>query len=325
MDQSNPSPATTPVERPCVLMTGAYPAWDMQPLEAAYRLTKLWEADDRDAAIAAVAPSIRAIATRGELGASRALMASLPNLEIVSIYGVGTDAVDLACARERGIRVTNTPDVLTGDVADIAIGLTLAMLRRIPAGDAHVRSGAWAKANMALVTRLYGKKLGIVGFGRIGTTVARRASGFDVDIGYFDIAPRADSPHRFFSSLTELAEWSDVLIVTVAGGAGTQRLIGADVIAALGPDSYLINVSRGSTVDEPALIAALEAKAIAGAALDVFWNEPNIDPRWLTLDNVLLQPHHASGTVETRQAMGKLVRDNLAAHFAGKALITPVV
>jgi D-3-phosphoglycerate dehydrogenase len=325
MVQDTAGSAATAAERPSVLMMGPYPAWDMEPLEASYRLTKLWEATDREATIAAVAPDVRGIATRGELGASRDLMRRLPKLEVVSIYGVGTDAVDLDYARERGIRVTNTPDVLTGDVADIAIGLTLGLLRQIPQGDAYVRSGAWPKANMALVSRFYGKKVGIVGFGRIGTTVAKRASGFDVEIGYFDVAARADSPHRFFSSLTDLAAWSDVLIATVAGGAGTQRLIGAEVFAALGPKGYFVNVSRGSTVDEPALLAALAARAIAGAALDVFWNEPNIDARFLTLDNVLLQPHHASGTIETRQAMGALVRDNLAAHFAGKPLITPVV
>ena len=185
--------------------------------------------------------------------------------------------------------------------------------------------GGGGGANMALASRFYGKKVGIVGFGRIGTTVAKRAAGFDVEIGYFDVAACADSPHRFFSSLTDLAAWSDVLIATVAGGAATQRLIGAEVFSALGSKGYFVNVSRGSTVDEPALLAALEARAIAGAALDVFWNEPTIDARFLTLDNVLLQPHHASGTTETRQAMGALVRDNLAAHFAGKPLITPVI
>lgn len=321
------STASTPSSdlRPHVLMMGPYPAWDMEPLEASYRLTRLWTAEDREAALAGAAASVRAIATRGELGASRAVIEALPQLEVISIYGVGTDAVDLACARERGIRVTNTPDVLTGDVADIAIGLTLSLLRQIPQGDAYVRSGAWASANMGLVTRFYGKKVGIVGFGRIGTTVARRASGFDVEIGYFDVAARTDSPHRYFASLTALAEWSDVLIVTLAGGAATHKLVNAEVLKALGPSSYLVNVSRGSTMDEPALLEALEGGVIAGAALDVFWNEPKIDPRFAALGNVLLQPHHASGTVETRQAMGKLVRDNLAAHFAGQPLLTPVV
>ena len=310
---------------PHVLMMGPYPPWDMGPLEAAYTIHRVWEAADRQQFTAARAPTVRAIATRGELGASANLIAALPKLEIIACYGVGTDAIDLAAARARGIRVTNTPDVLTGDVADIGVGLALALMRRIPAADAFVRSGAWAERNMELVTRLYGKRVGVVGFGRIGATLARRLSGFDVEIGYFDLEPRADSPHRFFASLTELAAWSELLVVTLAGGAATQGIVDAQVLQALGPQGYLVNVSRGTTVHEPALLDALERRVIAGAALDVFWNEPRIDPRFLALPNVLLQPHHASGTVETRQAMGQLVRDNLQAHFSGRALITPVV
>ena len=248
----------------------------------------------------------------------------MPNLEIISCYGVGTDAIDLIAARKRNIPVTNTPDVLTGDVADLAVGLTLSLLRRIPAADAYVRSGAWVRGNMDLVTRLYGKRVGGVGFGRIGTTVAKRLSGFDVEIGYFDVAARSDVSHSYFNDLVALAEWSDVLIVTLAGLPSTQKLVSARVFAALGPEGYFVNVSRGSVVDEPALVDALKDRRIAGAALDVFWNEPKIDPRFLTFDNVVLQPHHASGTVETRKAMGQLVRDNLAAHFAGRPLLTPV-
>jgi lactate dehydrogenase-like 2-hydroxyacid dehydrogenase len=311
--------------RPHVLMCGPYPEWDMAPMEARYQLHKLWLAEDRDALIDACATQVRAIATRGELGASAALMARLPALEIVCCYGVGTDAVDLAATRSRKLRVTNTPDVLTGDVADIAVGLALAAMRRIPAGDAHVRSGAWAQGNMGLVTRLYGKRVGIVGFGRIGQAVARRLGGFDVEIGYFDVAARSDSPHRFFDCATALADWCDLLVVTLAGGAATQGLVDARVLQALGPQGWLVNVSRGSTVHEPALIEALEQGQIAGAGLDVFWNEPRIDPRFMALDNVVLQPHHASGTVETRRAMGQLVRDNLEAHFACRPLLTPVV
>ncbi|VWD36994.1 D-2-hydroxyacid dehydrogenase [Burkholderia lata] len=311
-------------QRPELLMTGPYQPWDDAWL-AGYNVHRLWEAADRAAFLAEHGAGVRAIATRGDLGANAELIAALPKLEIISCYGVGTDAIDLAAARERGIRVTNTPDVLTGDVADLGVGLALAMMRRIGAGDAYVRSGAWRDGDMPLVTRLYGKRVGVVGFGRIGTTIARRLSGFDVELGYFDVAPRADSPHRFFGDLAELAGWCDLLIVTLAGGPTTRHLVDAAVLDALGPQGYLVNVSRGTTVDEPALLDALERNAIAGAALDVFWNEPRIDPRFLALPNVLLQPHHASGTIETRQAMGWLVRDNLAAHFAGAPLITPVV
>ncbi|KWB41492.1 hydroxyacid dehydrogenase [Burkholderia cepacia] len=312
-------------QRPELLMTGPYQPWDDAWLSAGYDVHRLWEAADRAAFLAEHGAGVRAIATRGDLGANAALIAALPKLEIIACYGVGTDAIDLAAARERGIRVTNTPDVLTGDVADLGVGLALAMMRRIGAGDAYVRSGAWRDGDMPLVTRLYGKRVGVVGFGRIGSTVARRLSGFDVELGYFDVAPCADSPHRFFGDLAELAGWCDLLIVTLAGGPATRHLVGAAVLDALGPQGYLVNVSRGTTVDEPALLDALERGAIAGAALDVFWNEPRIDPRFLALQNVLLQPHHASGTIETRQAMGWLVRDNLAAHFAGVPLVTPVV
>ncbi len=311
--------------RPHVLMCGAYPDWDLQPLERDYVLHKLWLAEDRDALIAQCAPQVRAIATRGELGASAELIARLPKLEVISCYGVGTDAIALDAARARGIRVTNTPDVLTGDVADIAIGLALATLRRMPAAEAHVRSGAWAQGNFGLVSRLYGKKVGIAGYGRIGQAVAHRLSGFDVEIATYGRTPVAGSPHRHIGSLVALADWCDVLIVTLAGGEGTRGLINADVLAALGPQGWLVNVARGSVADEPALLEALEQRRIAGAGLDVFWNEPRIDPRFLTLDNVVLQPHHGSGTEETRRAMGRLVRDNLTAHFAGQPLLTPVV
>lgn len=307
-----------------ILMIGPYPQWDMVDLEARYTLHKLWEAPDRDALVATHAPRIRAIATRGELGANAELMSRLPGLEIVSCYGVGTDAIDLGFARNRGIAVTNTPDVLTEDVADLGLGLLLATARAIPKGDAHVRSGRWAEGNMSLVTRVHGKTVGIAGMGRVGAATARRAAAFGCDIAYFDLNARADLPYRFVADLVELARQSEFLIVTMAGGAATKALINAETLAALGPEGVLINISRGSTVDEPALLDALESGGIKGAGLDVFWNEPRIDPRFLKLDNVVLQPHHASGTIETRKAMGQLVRDNLAAHFAGQPLLTPV-
>lgn len=306
-------------------MTGPYPQWDMEELEKTYAVHKLWQAEDRDAFVAERAQAIRAIATRGELGASSELMQKLPRLEIVSCYGVGTDAIDLAYARAQNIRITNTPDVLTGDVADIGIGLALALARQIPQADAYVRSGNWRQANMGLVTRFFGKKIGIAGMGRIGQAVARRAAGFDCDIRYFARTEKADVTWTFEPDLIELARWADFLIVTLAGGSATLGLVDGNVLAALGPDGYLINISRGTTMDETALLDALERKAIRGAGLDVFRNEPNIDPRFLALDNVILQPHHGSGTVETRKAMGQLVRDNLSAHFAGLPLITPVV
>jgi D-3-phosphoglycerate dehydrogenase len=311
--------------KPEILMMGPYPGWDLEDLESNYKVHKLWEAPDWAAFLKEVGGNIRAIATRGEIGASAELMKALPQLEIVSCYGVGTDAIDLSHAKANGIRVTNTPNVLTADVADIGVGLLLAVARQIPHADKYVRDGRWRRANMHLVTRVHGKTAGIAGMGRIGVEVAKRLAAFDCSITYFDINQRDDLPYTFVPNLIALAKQAEFLIVTLAGGASTQGIINADVLQALGRDGILINISRGSTVDEAALLDALERNIIKGAGLDVFWNEPNIDERFLTLENVVLQPHHASGTVETRQAMGKLVRDNLAAHFARQPLLTPVI
>jgi lactate dehydrogenase-like 2-hydroxyacid dehydrogenase len=311
--------------KPKLLMIGPYPEWDIDELEANYDVIRLWQAADRESTIHTYRDTIRAIATRGELGASAELMRKLPKLEIVACYGVGTDAIDLAYAKARGVRVTNTPDVLTADVADMGVGLLLAVARQIPRADTYVREGRWAQANMHLATRVSGKKVGVAGMGRVGTAIARRLTAFDCDIAYFDINRRTDLPYDFIADLVDLARRSDYLIVTLAGGDGTRGMIDARVLDALGPDGIVINISRGSAVDEPALIDALTDRRIKGAGLDVFWNEPDIDPRFKSLDNVVLQPHHASGTTETRRAMGKLVRDNLRAHFSGATLITPVV
>ena len=311
--------------KPEILMMGPYPAWDLEDLESNYKVHKLWEATDRAAFLSEVGGSVRAIATRGEIGASAELMKTLPQLEIVSCYGVGTDAIDLSHAKTNGIRVTNTPNVLTADVADIGVGLLLAVARQIPHADKYVRDRRWRSANMHLVTRVHGKNVGIVGMGRIGVEVAKRLAAFNCPIAYFDINQRDDLPYTFVPDLIALAEQSEFLIVTLAGGASTQGIINAQVLRALGSDGILINISRGSTLDEAALLDALERNVIKGAGLDLFWNEPNIDERFLTLENVIVQPHHASGTVETRQAMGQLVRDNLAAHFARQPLLTPVI
>jgi lactate dehydrogenase-like 2-hydroxyacid dehydrogenase len=313
------------VTRPAVLMTGAYPAWDLDDMESRYHVLRLWEAPDPDTFLAEHGSEARAVATRGDLGASAALMRVLPNLEIVACYGVGTDAIDLAHAQAAGIRVTNTPDVLTADVADLAVALLLATARQIPQGDTHVRTGGWAAGPMVLTTRVSGKAVGIVGMGRIGAAVAKRLAGFDADIAYFNRTRHNDLPYAFEDDLVTLARRSEFLIVTLAASDTTKGIVDAKVLEALGSDGILINVSRGSTVDEPALLAALVSGTIKGAGLDVFWNEPTIDPRFAALDNVVLQPHHASGTVETRKAMGQLVRDNLAAHFAGQPLVTPIV
>lgn len=313
------------MSKPEILLAGPYPQWDMVDLEDRYVVHKLYEATDREAFVKEVGGNIRAIATRGELGASAELMRSLPKLEVVSVYGVGTDAVNLAHARDHGIRVTNTPDVLTDDVADIALGLLLATARHMPQADAFVRSGQWGRTVMPLVTRVTGKRLGVIGMGRIGQAIASRAAAFNCDIRYFSRNPQPQVSYQHEPDLIALASWAEFLVVIVPGGDATKNIINGTVLEALGPEGILINVSRGSTVDEDALITALQNRTIKAAGLDVFYNEPKIDPRFVELDNVVLQPHHGSGTVETRKAMGQLVRDNLAAHFAGQSLPTPVL
>lgn len=314
------------MSRPVILQVGPYPAWDQEPLDAAFDARRLFEAADRDAYLAEHGPHIRAIATRGELGADAAMIAACPKLEIISVYGVGYDAVDLAAARARGIHVTNTPDVLTKDVADLGIAMMLCQSRGMIGAEAWVREGRWVQDGLyPLQRRVFGRRAGILGLGRIGFEVGKRLAGFDMDIAYSDVAPKDYAPDwTFVDNAVALAARSDFLFVTLAASPQTRHIVGKDVIAALGPEGMIINISRAANIDEEALIAALANGTLGSAALDVFEGEPALDPRFLDLPNVLLQPHHASGTVETRQAMGKLVRDNLSAHFAGAPLLTPV-
>jgi lactate dehydrogenase-like 2-hydroxyacid dehydrogenase len=309
--------------KPDVLVMGSYPQGDLDALDAAFTVHRYWEAADKPALLVALAPKLEAIATRGDLGVPNDVMKALPKLKIISVYGVGLDAVDLNFARERGVAVTNTPNVLNDDVADLTLGLMLAVARRIPAGEAHVRSGAWATQSFPLVTRMSGKRLGILGLGSIGKAIAKRAQGFGMAISYHGRNKQADQPFTYYPTAVELAANSDFLVAIVTGGAATAKLVNAEVLKALGPKGYFINVSRGSVADEEALLAALESGSIAGAGLDVYLNEPKIDPRFSKLDNVVLQPHQGSGTVETRRVMGELMRNNILAHFAGNPLLTP--
>jgi lactate dehydrogenase-like 2-hydroxyacid dehydrogenase len=255
------------------------------------------------------------------------MIEACPALEVVSVYGVGFDAVDLAACRERGVRVTNTPDVLTNDVADLGIAMMLCLSRGMIGAERWVRDGSWAaKGLYPLKRRVWGRRAGVLGLGRIGYEVAKRLAGFGMDIAYSDVAPKDFAADwTFVADPIALARRSDFLFVTLAASAATRHIVDKDVIAALGEDGMLINISRASNIDEDALLDALEKKVLGSAALDVFEGEPKLNPRFLALDNVLLQPHHASGTIETRKAMGKLVRDNLAAHFAGQPLLTPVL
>jgi lactate dehydrogenase-like 2-hydroxyacid dehydrogenase len=315
------------VLKPDVLQIGPYPAWDQEPLEAAFTMHRLFEAPDRRAFLQAHCPTIRAIATRGELGASRELIEACPNLEIISVYGVGYDAVNLDAARERKIRVTNTPDVLTDDVADLGVAMMLCLSRGMISAERWVRDGSWAaKGPYPLQRKVSGKRAGILGLGRIGLEVARRLQGFGMDIAYCSRAPKAHpTAWTFVADPVELAKQSDFFFVTLAASAATRHIVNAKVIDAIGPEGMLINISRASNIDEEALLDALENGRLGAAALDVFEGEPELNPRFLALRNVLVQPHHASGTFETRKAMGRLLRDNLTAHFEGRPLPTPVL
>lgn len=313
--------------RPQILQVGPYPEWDEGPLNEAFAVHRYFDVADKSAFLASVGPSIRAIATRGELGANRAMIEACPSLEVISVYGVGFDAVDLPACRERGIRVTNTPDVLTNDVADLGVAMMLCQSRGMIGAESWVRDGSWAaKGLYPLKRRVWGRRAGVLGLGRIGFEVAKRLKGFDLEIAYSDVAAKDYAPDwEFIADPVALAARSDFLFVTLAASAETRHIVGRDVIAALGPEGMLINISRASNIDEAALLDALENGALGSAALDVFEGEPALNPRFIDLPNVLLQPHHASGTIETRKAMGKLVRDNLSAHFAGQPLLTAVL
>ena len=315
------------MRKPEILQIGPYPEWDQRPLEETFAMHRLYEAKDRAALLAEVGPNIRGIATRGELGADAAMIAACPQLEIISVYGVGFDAVDLAACRARGIRVTNTPDVLTGDVADLAVAMMLAQSRGILAAETWVRDGSWQRQGLfPLKRRVWGKRAGVLGLGRIGTEIARRLAGFGMDIAYTDLAPAAHAGDwRFIADPVALAAHADFLFVTLAASQKTRHVVGEAVLEALGPEGMLINVSRASNIDEEALIAALRDGRLGSATLDVFEGEPALDPRFLDLPNILLQPHHASGTIETRKAMGQLMRDNLTAHFSGQPLPSAVL
>ncbi len=276
------------------------------------------------AALAQLAPTVRGMAGSGDSKVPAALIAQLPALEVISIMGVGYDGVDVAAAKARGIMVTHTPNVLNDDVADLAIGLMLSAARQLPAADRYVRSGQWLHGAMPLARKMSGARLGLVGMGRIAQAIAQRALGFGMSVAYTARSAKADLPFAYHPNAEALAAAVDFLVVITPGGDGTRHLIDAAVLKALGPKGFLVNVARGSVVDESALIDALESGAIAGAGLDVFADEPRVPDRLLALHKVVLTPHIGSGTQATRQAMADLAFNNLAAHFAGQPVLTPV-
>lgn len=312
--------------KPELLIVSPMPPRVLDALKDDFVLHDYHRSDDRPALLGEVGNRVRgylSFASGG--GADGALMDATPNVEIIANWGVGYDRIDADAAKERGIVLTNTPDVLTNCCADLAMALILAVARRVAEGDRHVRAGSWkTQGGLPLGTRVNGSRLGIVGLGRIGKAVAKRAGGFDMAIAYHGRRPQTGADYVFHDSVVSLAAASEFLILTCPGGPATKGLVGAEVLEALGPEGFLINVSRGTVVDETALIAALQAGTIAGAALDVFANEPNVPEALRAMDNVVLQPHQSSGTTATRRAMDDLVVENVRLHFAGKPVKTPV-
>lgn len=268
---------------------------------------------------------VRGIAVSG--GHTRidaAFVELFPRLEIVSSFGVGYDHIDAATLAARGIVVTHTPDVLTGEVADLALGLLIATVRQLPQVDRYLRAGKWLDRPYPLTATLRGRKIGILGLGRIGKAVARRLEACDLEIEYHGRKPQPEVTYRYHPTLLGLAQSCDVLMVVASGGAETRHMVGKDVLEALGPDGIVINVGRGTVIDEAALIAALRDKKILSAGLDVFEDEPRVPAELIAMDHVVLLPHVGSASVHTRNAMGQLVVDNLVSWFGGKGALTPV-
>ncbi len=311
------------MSKPDVLAVAKLHPFFQQALEATYTVHDRTHVTD-PAAFAQLAPRIVAVAATGESLVPADLLAHLPQAKVVSVFGVGYDGVDVTAAIRHGIPVTHTPDVLTDDVADLAMGLVLSVGRTIPQADQFVRKGLWPQGAMALGKKVSGARLGIVGLGRIGKAIAQRAQAFGMSIAYTARSEKPDTGYTYYPTPAALAAQVDFLVVITPGGAGTRHLIDAKVLQALGPKGYLINVARGSVVDEAALVAALQAGTIAGAGLDVFANEPHVPQVLWTLPQVVLTPHMASATRETRQAMADLAFANLHAGVTGAPLRTPV-
>jgi lactate dehydrogenase-like 2-hydroxyacid dehydrogenase len=312
--------------KPELLLVSPLPPRVTEALKDDFVLHDYFRAKDKPGMLMEVGGKVRGyISFASSGGADAALMDATPKVEMIANWGVGYDRVDAAAAKQRNIIVTNTPDVLTDCCADLAMALILAVGRRVAEGDRYVRAGNWPKlGNLALATRVSGARLGIVGLGRIGKAAAKRADAFDMKIAYFGRNKQKGVPYDYYDDPVKLAKDSDFLLLTCPGGPETHHLVNADVLDAIGPQGFLINVARGSVVDENALIAALKEKRIAGAALDVFAKEPQVPAALMTMDNVVLQPHQSSATTATRRAMDDLVVENIRLHFAGKPVRTPV-
>ncbi len=312
------------ISKKTVLCLAPLLANEMEKLEQSCNVIRLYRESDPEGVLQAHKNDIGAILSTHSTPVRRSLIDALPQLGLIAQNAVGTDNVDLAAAHARGIAVTNTPDVLTDDTADIALALLLACSRRIVEADMYVRVGRWSAGPMPLGTTPKGKTVGIVGLGRIGQAIAKRLAAFDMRIVYHGRRQKTDAPYAYYKDLNEMAKACDYLILACSGGPDTHHIVNKSVLADLGPRGYLINVSRGSVVDTEALINALVGKVIAGAGLDVYETEPNVPEPLKSMDNVVLLPHIGSATFETRTIMGEIVLANIMAYFAGKPLITPV-
>lgn len=310
---------------PCVLTTGPLLPALQQVLEERYKVIELWRTQASRQLSAEDGARVEAVVTTGVHGASRALIAQLPALRAIVCFGVGVDAIDLAAAHERDVQVSNTPDVLNNCVADSAMALLLAVARQVVKADRFVRDQRWGSERFGLTTALGGKTCGIVGMGPIGRAIADRAVAFGMTVKYSTRTARSDLTYSYCESVAQLAAQSDFLLLALPGGAATSGLVGREVLDALGPKGILVNVARGTVLDQPALIEALLQGRIGGAGLDVFADEPHVPQSLRELDNVVLSPHIASGTVETRQAMADCVLANLDALFATGKVLHPVV
>lgn len=313
------------MSKPHIVSFESYSEWDSVPMNERFEVHPM-PASGKPADLPEdIRAKVEAFAFKGHTTMDASIMDSFPNLRLIANYGVGYDTIDVAHATSRGIKVTNTPDVLTDDVADLAVGMLIACSRDIIGASNWVTSGNWATSGAhTLQTKVSGKTLGIAGLGRIGRSIAQRMQAFDSDIHYYSRAEKDTPGWKYVDNVVDLAAAVDFLVVSVSAGPETKDIISKEVLQALGPNGMLVNISRGITVDEEALISALQNRTIKSAALDVFYNEPKIDPRFLELDNVLLQPHQSSATTETRKLMGQLQRDNLEAFFDDKPLLTPV-
>lgn len=296
----------------------------IERLSEATELVRLWDEPHPDSMLAEIAPEIRALAIGGHVVVDEAFMSRFPRLELVASFGVGYDTVDAAWAGRHGIVVTNTPDVLNEEVADTALALILSTVRQLPAAERYLRAGRWPGGSFPLTPTLRGRTVGILGLGRIGKAIARRAEAFGLTIVYHGRRPQPGVPFLYYPTVKALAEACDILVVIAPGGPETERIVDAEVLQALGPDGILINVARGSVVDEAALIDALRQRTILGAGLDVFADEPHVPQALIEMEHVVLLPHVGSASNHTRAAMGQLVVDNILSWLAGRGPLTPV-